>query len=782
MKEGISPSVPEAVNFVVSRTDKPRISWGTLYRANPHLATQSLLSSASSFIQEHGGISQRLLAQANERTLSKAITNHYPGGFKQLKIDSGIADSPKKPFDLSKSVVRHENGLPYDRRGRVIWTVLVHQDQEIFNNKAEEIAKNIVAEGKELSEDTFRELNMTGYLAAVNTYYPEGMRGLKQNLGLEVGKPFYYWHNPQNIEEEALRLVAYGSNLSQQSLSKAGASSLNAAIEKHYPGGLRKLREKLGVKNPSRGRNYWTPEKIEEEVGRFVEEHGDFSSDRFNAAGQTILSHAVGKYPGGSSALREKLGMEEKRKPNGYWNNPKNIESEAKKAVELGSNLSGPSLSKMGLTSLDHYISNYPGGLPALRDRFGIEQSDAKPSGYWTEETIEKEAKEFFVAYGVLSQKAFKEYDRQGLHGAISQKYPGRLTALKKKLGITVEQKHNFWTQETIESEARAFVAEHGDITHKMLRKADRGDLSAKVHSYPGGMGALRAILGFEKRNKPTGYWTEEKIEEEAKTFLEEFGHLSQAELISKGRSDLVVAIGKKYPGKLWGLKVKLGLAKESNVGGYWTKEKLMEEARAFFSEFGVISQPMMTRQGRSHLSVAIIRNYPGGITALLKDLGLPLNQTQKGLYTLEKIKEIAIDIISEHGDISYMLLKSLGKSGFGAAIAKKYPGKMIQLRLDLGLSERASKPVGYWTIDRIEKEAREFYEKYGALSQRALIENGRQDLQGAISSRYPGKLTALQERLGIPVSVYVSRQESISSDQARDELSKLLEEENEQN
>lgn len=778
MKEVVSASISEAVGFVMSKTEKPHISWRDLYRTDPELATRSLLDEASSFIQEHGGISQRLLAQAGERALSKAITRYYPGGFIQIKVDSGIPEASKKNFDLSKSVVRYEDGLPYDKNGRVIWTALIHQDQEVFNERVEEIAKGIVASGKNLSEDTFRELSMTGYYAAVNTYYPEGMRGIREKLGFEVGKPFYYWHDAKNIEEEARKQVAAGSNLSQISLYEAGATSLNAAIGKYYPGGVRALRQKLGVANPSRGRGYWNIENIETELRAFLAQGNTFSLSALHQAGLSDLANAITRvYPDGRIGVMKTLGIIDQKKPMGYWKNPRNIENEAKIAIAQGSNLSQDSLHELGFNSLVASIGrHYPGGLSALRQKLEVSVPDVMPNGYWTEETIEKEAREFYERHGVLTQKAFREHDRQGLGGAISQKYPGSLLALKRKLGIKIKQKYDFWTKETIESEARKFMSEHGDVTHKMLRKAKRGDLSAKVHSYPGGMGALRAALGFEIRNKPPGYWTVEKIEEEARAFLEEFGNLSQAELVSKERSDLLVAISKKYPRKLWGLKVKLGLAKESNVAGYWTEEKIIEEAREFLDEFGVISHPMMTGQGRSDLCIAIVRKYPGGIRGLLKDLGLPANQTEKGSYTLEKIKELARELISEHGDISYNLLKNLGKSGLGAAIAGKYPGKMIQLRLDLGLSPRKPKPVGYWTIEKIEEESRKFYEEHGVLSQRLLNEKGRHDLQGAISSNYPGRLTALQKKLEIPISVYVSRQEPISPEQGQQDLWKLLE------
>lgn len=60
-------------------------------------------------------------------------------------------------------------------------------------------------------------------------------------------RPNGYWKDVQNIEREARKFLSEGHVLSENELEKNDFSSLVYAISKYYPGGIRALKEKLGI-------------------------------------------------------------------------------------------------------------------------------------------------------------------------------------------------------------------------------------------------------------------------------------------------------------------------------------------------------------------------------------------------------------------------------------------------------------------------------------------------------------------------------------------------------
>lgn len=91
------------------------------------------------------------------------------------------------------------------------------------------------------------------------------------------------------------------------------------------------------------------------------------------------------------------------------------------------------------------------------------------------------------------------------------------------------------------------------------------------------------------------------------------------------------------------------------------------------------------------------------------------------------------------------------------------------------------AKPKGYWTEERTETEAWEFYSTAGKLSQSALVENSRQDLLHACRE-YPGGLVGIKRKFGIIETNHNSEGNNqhrevvdISSEEADADLDKFL-------
>ncbi len=121
----------------------------------------------------------------------------------------------------------------------------------------------------------------------------------------------------------------------------------------------------------------------------------------------------------------------------GYWMNTEVIEDEARNFLQQGNSLRQESLRMNGKSSLIRAITKYyPGGMNALKKKLKL-QVLRKPNDYWTPENIEKEALEFYQKEEILTQDVLRLRDRYDLLGAIAEHYPGKLTALKRKLGIS---------------------------------------------------------------------------------------------------------------------------------------------------------------------------------------------------------------------------------------------------------------------------------------------------------------------------------------------------------
>lgn len=142
------------------------------------------------------------------------------------------------------------------------------------------------------------------------------------------------------------------------------------------------------------------------------------------------------------------------------------------------------------------------------------------------------------------------------------------------------------------------------------------------------------------------------------------------------------------------------------------------------------------------------------------------------GYWKPEKIEDEARRFYEREGKLTGRLLIQKKRSDIAVAINRHYPGKMPRLKETLGIIVKR-KQNGYWTTRNIEQESILFHKNYGGLTQSLLTQHDRSDLLGAIHSYYPGQMEALKKKLGI--TSYTS-EDLISPDQANEELMKFLE------
>lgn len=237
------------------------------------------------------------------------------------------------------------------------------------------------------------------------------------------------------------------------------------------------------------------------------------------------------------------------------------------------------------------------------------------------DQMIEEAARRVIDAGFQLTNSGLRRIGLNGLRHGIKI-YPNGLNGLQEKVGQS--QSHfsrGYWNNpEHIEQEVRKYIQSGGVLSRKM---PNRGLYQAINKYYPGGLQGIRQSFELDSERKPKGYWTESKIEGEIQAFYKQHGFVSHTLLIQHGRFDLASAVIKHYPGRFSTLRKTLRYKQRINPKGYWTEEKILEEAKSFFEEFGTISQSFLTTSGHGVLLSAIQRRYPGGLKGLKKNLGI---------------------------------------------------------------------------------------------------------------------------------------------------------------
>lgn len=262
------------------------------------------------------------------------------------------------------------------------------------------------------------------------------------------------------------------------------------------------------------------------------------------------------------------------------------IERESRALVASGVDLTYKNLRESGETALLSSIYRYfPDGLAGLQSRLKVEVDPRRPRGYWTDpKKIEDEARVVLAEHGDISKNLLEEIGRSDLVGAATRHYPGGLFALKDRLQVQTRKPRGYYTVEQIESDARAFVGEHGSLHPQIMKEAGYSSLSAKISQYPGGRRGLAAALGIGKAEQFRGPWPQERILEIAKQIFDDEGKISNYYLQKTQRSGLGSAVTRYYPGGWKQLHIDLGIeTTEKNISleqANAAMDSLLEEAK----------------------------------------------------------------------------------------------------------------------------------------------------------------------------------------------------------
>jgi len=459
---------------------------------------------------------------------------------------------------------------------------------------------------------------------------------------------------------------------------------------------------------PAKGKKpagYWDdPANVIAEAKVIVEKYGveALTQNWLRANGHSSLSRAISRH-GGTAWVQTELGLEQGMKPSGYWNDPANVIAEAKAIVEEHGPkaLTSRWLSANGPGSLSSAIVRH-GGYAWIRAELGLEQSQTKPRGYWSDPTnVIAEAKAVVEEYGpaALTSTWLSANGHNSLNIYISKN--GGYVWIRTELSLEQGNKpHGYWDDRAnVIAEAKAIVETHGpEALHKEWLNANGHGGLLNAFSKHGGIAWVRAELGLDQVQKPKGYWADPaNVIAEAKAIVEEHGPkaLTSGWLNANGHHSLNIYIA-RHGGIAW-IRTELGLEQGFKPAGYWhNPANVIAEAKAIVEEHGpeALNDRWLRANGHNNLAIAIAR-HGDGIAWVRAELGLEQVQKPMGYWadSANVISE-ARAILEMYGPdaLTAAWLIANGHSGLSTAIGKQ--GGFYWIWAELGI-EAPAKPSG---------------------------------------------------------------------------------------
>ena len=386
--------------------------------------------------------------------------------------------------------------------------------------------------------------------------------------------------------------------------------------------------------------------------------------------GHGSLTQAIASF-GGMHKIREILGEKSPERPKKYWNDNKALETYQQLTEELGHPPIARELYNKEMGGLADYIYKRMGGIKAVQERL-CQETNRKANHYWTLENTLQKCRELVDKLGHFpTQRELQDNKRADLAGAI-QKHGG-LRKLKVMFGFELDTKpNNYWNKENTLREARDLVEEIGYLPNSNeLSAMNKSSLSCAIiknFRFP----EIRRVLGLEVKRAGKDFWTEERILEECKKIVEEFGDLPSSKKLKEiGYKKLGFQIQRK--GGFSFFRRKLGLGQNSNPANYWNEENTLKEAKKIFGKKGYLpSQIELYKIGMSSLAAAITKNF--GYERLRLVLGDKIKKRKDGLLNnLEYITNELKRVIEEQGFKELPAESILKKIGYASIVQALY-------------------------------------------------------------------------------------------------------------
>ena len=282
----------------------------------------------------------------------------------------------------------------------------------------------------------------------------------------------------------------------------------------------------------------------------------------------------------------------------------------------------------------------------------------------WTFDKVKQEAEK----YGTKSKFI------KGSPGAYSSAYRNKWYYDVTKHMIEKERKpRGYWTYDKVEEDAKKY---------KTRKEFMKGSPTAYVLSHKNSLlnDTISSIFPKEEKN-PNGYWTYERVKEEAKKY-------NTRKKFQTGSSSAYISSRKNG----WLDDITTHMEQCKNPNGYWTYERVKEEAKKYNTR-----NEFQNNCGSAHF-VARKNNWLDDVTKHMERKRKP-----KGYWTYDSIKQEAkkYDTRNKFQIGSNGAYKFAYKNNFLDDITKH-------------MDQKNRKPKGYWTFELVKKNA----EKYNTIGE----------------------------------------------------------------
>ncbi len=326
---------------------------------------------------------------------------------------------------------------------------------------------------------------------------------------------------------------------------------------------------------------YWQSwSNLKRELELILEENkGNFPSQKYlKKNGYSMVSSAIHQH-GGFPKIRQKMGYDLVRKPNGYWDDEKNVVEEAKKVIEANSWEKLPDhrqLVELGHSDLVSAIEDH-GGFRKFRTLLGEEQKKVA-DGYWTEERILDDCRKIVSQKGGLpSSKKLIKLGYGGLVTAIYRRKKG-FSWVRNELGLNERVKpKNYWGDwNNLAIELNGIISKIGYFpSQKELNRMGLSGVARAINKH-GGFITVREKMDCNIVKKPHKYWNKDTVYNEVLEFSKELGHFPLYDELRNNHLTSIYNLSKEYFGGLGNLRNLV--ERELRINPESELENLLEE------------------------------------------------------------------------------------------------------------------------------------------------------------------------------------------------------------
>lgn len=568
---------------------------------------------------------------------------------------------------------------------------------------------------------------------------------MKKVTKKRIPRTYSYWTTDSFLKELKQFCTVNKNALKKHSLTtllfEKNRSELYHASQKF--GGFNKLNEQFNLGLKLRRQNYWTEEKILEDLWVIYNAGNKITDQTLRALRRNDLSGAISSR-GSIAYFKKKMGLVKKKE---NWSKGAIIKTYKELFHKLGTIPTIKQLRENGYQEMEQAIYKKFGRLSALRTATNL-VGDRKPPGYWTTEKTITSFKSFCAenkneiknsSIGLLLKNKNPK-----LFSAVNE--AGGFRRLNKKLKLGLKLNSSDWTEREVSAEIKKLQSSGIAITEKKLRTLNNSGLKAAI------MKKLqspdyRKKAGIPQRQKEK--WTKEKVIEEYRNIHLQKGKFpTTQEVREMGKSGLASA-GFKLFGNNNAIKEILNISTDRKSRNYWSLSNTGKELKKFIdtnpiSKGDIIDK--LRQQNRHDLIGAIYKH--NGLRKITKKFGLNIAMKKAGWSKKEILQELKI--LSNNGVvITQNNLSDLGRNDLLGAITKFGGLNAVKHKLGLAVARR-----NYWTDQRIIKELKPLIKSFGRIpSNNVLKAMGKNDLACAIKKH--GNVRKFSDLLNVPSTGY---------------------------